>query len=63
MPSLTEADFLQRLEEEAQHQAQLNQTRLLPEKLSGLARFVATYPWQTILLLSAVSALLMWRLT
>lgn len=50
-------DFIQKLQSEVLFQSQLEQKKLLPEKLDGLGRVVASYPWQTILAVSGITAL------
>ncbi len=51
-------DFIQKLQSEVLFQSQLEQKKLLPEKLDGLGRVVASYPWQTILVMSGITALI-----
>lgn len=48
--------FLDQLEQEAQKQSHLAQTRLLPRQLDWLTSLVGTYPWQTLLVASGVTA-------
>jgi hypothetical protein len=50
-------DFIHKLQSEVLFQSRLEQKKLLPEKLDGLGRVVASYPWQTILIISGVTAL------
>lgn len=49
--------FLQKLEKEVVFQSQLDQRKLLPQKLGGLGRLVAHYPWQAILVVSGITAI------
>jgi hypothetical protein len=51
-------DFIQKLQSEVLFQSRLEQKKLLPEKLDGLGRIVASYPWQTILVMSGITALI-----
>lgn len=53
----TQHDFLKRLELEAERQAKLQHNSVLPEQMEWLARLVAEYSWQSILVLAAVTAL------
>ncbi|MBU0576503.1 hypothetical protein KJ654_02475 [Patescibacteria group bacterium] len=57
MPLSNPEDFIQRLQVEVLFQSQLEHRKLLPEKLGGLGRFIASYPWQVILVISGVTAL------
>ncbi|MEN8253609.1 MAG: hypothetical protein ABFQ62_04510 [Patescibacteria group bacterium] len=54
-----ERDFLSKLQKEAKRQASLNKQSLLPKQLQGLAALIAKYPWQTLLGLSFISALVL----
>jgi hypothetical protein len=56
MPSVDHDKFLQKLEQEAQLQASVYRTQILPKQLGGLARLVAQYPWQCLLLLAGATA-------
>lgn len=51
-------DFIKKLQSEVLFQSRLEKKQLLPKKLGGLGRFIANYPWQTILVLSGVTALI-----
>ncbi|MFZ5376330.1 MAG: hypothetical protein ACOZAN_01515 [Patescibacteria group bacterium] len=53
-------DFIAMLQEEAELQAKLQRTRLLPARLDFLSRFVATHAWQTVLVSSFLTALILW---
>lgn len=52
---MKETKFLKVLQDVAKDQKALGQRRLVPEGFSSLANFVASYTWQTILVLSLVS--------
>ncbi len=58
---MREDNFLTLLKGVAKEQSVLGQERLVPEKLSGLASFVATYLWQTIATL-ALASTVAWNL-
>ena len=53
----SEQDFLQSLQQQAALQSKLSTTRVLPSQLDHFTTFVGNYPWQTILVLSGLSAL------
>lgn len=52
-------NFLKLLKNTAREQSFLGQEKFVPDKLSDLANYVATHLWQTILLLSFFSAILL----
>lgn len=52
-------NFLSELQKEASIQKKLNQERIFPEYFDGLTSLIGNYPWQTLLLLSAVSTILL----
>jgi hypothetical protein len=52
-----QTEFLQRLEKEAKLQSSLHRSHLLPQWAQGLARVVAAYPWQVVLVLSGITAI------
>lgn len=52
-------NFLSELQKEASIQKKLNQERIFPEYLDGLTSLIGSYPWQTLLLLSAVSTIML----
>lgn len=62
MPLLARDDFLEKLETEASYQANLNQYQILPEQLRGLGRLVIKHSWQTIAIISFISAVLLYFL-
>ncbi|MGD9129399.1 MAG: hypothetical protein PVJ09_02855 [Candidatus Woesebacteria bacterium] len=51
-------DFLKKLQEEARLQAKLEQEKLLPKQLDGVASLIATHPWQVISILALLTAAL-----
>lgn len=53
--------FLEKLQYEAKLQARLEHHKVLPDFFGGLARFIGLYPWQTLLVSSALTALI-WEL-
>ena len=53
----SQEDFIQKLQTEVLFQSRLEQKKLLPAKLGGLGRLVASYPWQTMLIMSGMTAL------
>ena len=58
---MREDNFLNLLKGVAKEQSALGRERLVPEQLSGLANFVATYLWQTIATLAFASTAI-WNL-
>lgn len=57
MPTSPDA-FLETLQAQAQQQAQLHQRKLLPKQVEGFTALVGSYPWQILLFLSGLTALL-----
>lgn len=55
---MNKGDFLAQLQIQAEKQAKLHHSRLLPTQLDGLTSFVGHYPWQVMACLSLVAALL-----
>lgn len=51
-------DFFGELEDLAKKQAKLHQERVLPKQLDWLTSLVGTYPWQTLVLVSGATAVL-----
>jgi len=51
-------DFLLKLQQEAIIQKKLNEDRLFPEFFDGLTSFIGVYSWQTLLVLSIITAIL-----
>jgi hypothetical protein len=49
--------FLDQLQLQAKKQAKLHETRLLPRQLDSITSFVGNYPWQVLLALSGITAL------
>ncbi len=58
MPKSNQEDFIQKLESEVLFQSRLEQKKLLPKRLGDLGRLIAGYPWQVILIVSGVTALI-----
>lgn len=56
---LREDNFLLELKQVAKQQRQLDDYRLIPKSLSPLADLVALYTWQSILVLSLVSTVIL----
>ncbi len=52
-------DFLVKLQHQASLQAPLNEHRWLPKQIDPVTSFIGNYPWQTLLIISGVTALLM----
>lgn len=52
------ADFLARLNQEAALQAKIHHHRLLPSQLDVFTSALGRYPWQLLLVVSGVTALL-----
>ena len=53
-----EDNFLKILKNTAKEQSSLGNEKLIPDQLSDLANFVASYMWQSILVLSILTAIL-----
>lgn len=56
-PTPMSEDFLEKLQNEAELQSRLEKSPLLPRKIGGLLSFVALHPWQFLLVISGVTAL------
>lgn len=56
---MIEHNFLKKLKQTAKEQSFLGQEKFVPDQLSDLANYVATHLWQSLLLLSVFSALLL----
>ncbi len=48
--------FLEELQKEAENQAKLSQSRMLPAQLDWLTSLVGRYSWQTITVMSFLTA-------
>ncbi len=59
MPLLTNQDFIEKLEREAADQRRLLEHQILPNRLKGVGRWVILYPWQTLLISSLLTTLLL----
>lgn len=55
---MMEDNFLKILKNTAKEQSSLGNEKLIPDQLSDLANFVASYMWQSILVLSILTAIL-----
>jgi hypothetical protein len=55
--------FIERLQEEAALQSRLHSQRLLPKQLDSLTSLVGNYPWQVILVVSGLTALILETMT
>ncbi len=51
-------EFITKLQKQAKIQSKLEKNRLLPRRVDSFASLAARYPWQTILLASALTTLL-----
>ena len=56
---IIEDKFLKLLKNTAREQSFLGQEKLIPDQLSDLANFVGNHTWQSILLLSFFSTILL----
>ena len=57
--SLSQTEFLAKLQTEAEFQKKLSKTRLLPRQVDAVSAFVGTHVWQVVLSLSLLSAFLL----
>ncbi|MBW7955138.1 hypothetical protein H3C66_00225 [Patescibacteria group bacterium] len=55
----SESQFLKQLQEQAALQAHLSTTRFLPKHADWLTTFIGNHPWQTLVLLSTVTTIIM----
>ena len=55
----TNNSFINTLQKEAKRQSPLSQSRFFPSPLDPVMTFVGNYPWQTILVLSGLTAILL----
>lgn len=53
---MKDQDFLTVLQEQAEKQSQLHKTRILPKNVDWLTSMIGNYPWQFILGLSILGA-------
>lgn len=49
--------FIHTLQQEAKQQSSLSQTRILPESLDPLSALIGNYPWQVLLTISGLTAI------
>jgi hypothetical protein len=52
-------DFLTKLQIQAKMQARLEKTRILPHQVDSLASFVGRYSWQSLLIASLITTILL----
>ncbi|PIY79624.1 MAG: hypothetical protein COY81_01680 [Candidatus Pacebacteria bacterium CG_4_10_14_0_8_um_filter_43_12] len=57
MKTLGSQDFLNKLKQEAQAQAKLEQTRFLPAELDWLTSYIGCHSWQVLLITSGLTSL------
>jgi len=51
--------FLQQLQHQAEKQSKLHDIRFIPSQLDTITSLIGRYPWQVILALSGLSALVL----
>jgi hypothetical protein len=51
--------FLQQLQQQAAKQALLNQKRFLPKQLDFVSALVGNYPWQVLIIVSGLTAVIL----
>lgn len=49
--------FLRELQKEAEEQAKLSSSRILPSQLDWLTSAIGNYPWQTVAIFSLATAI------
>lgn len=52
--------FLDKLQSEAKLQARLQQRKIIPQQLDWLGNLVGRKPWQVLLIVSGMTALVIW---
>lgn len=57
--AVSDRQFLKQLQAQAELQSHLSTTRILPERADRLTTFVGNHPWQTLIVLSTVSTIVM----
>ncbi|MBW7944786.1 hypothetical protein H3C70_05315 [Patescibacteria group bacterium] len=64
MPRQATSDrqFLQELQRQAELQSQLSTTRILPRHADWLTTLIGNHPWQTLVVISTVSTIVMFLL-
>lgn len=60
---MTNSDFLERLQAEAQLQAKIHQDRWLPSQLDPVATLIAQYSWQTLIVAAVMTSIILRLLT
>jgi hypothetical protein len=58
---MKDQDFVSLLQEQAYKQSMLNTKRILPQKIDAITSFIGNNPWQVILFVSVVGAVI-WQL-
>ncbi|NCN87778.1 MAG: hypothetical protein GW941_02690 [Candidatus Pacebacteria bacterium] len=53
---MKDQDFVSLLQEQAQLQSKLNKERLFPKEVDWLTSIIGNYPWQFILVISILGA-------
>lgn len=59
MAKVSDNQFLRQLQEQAELQAHLSTSRILPKHADFLTTFIGNHPWQTIVFLSTISTIIM----
>lgn len=57
-PLSAQAEIISKLQAEAKAQARLEQSRVLPRQAGAAAHLISRYPWQSLLLASLATTLL-----
>jgi hypothetical protein len=52
-------DFLKQLQAQAELQATLSTSRVLPKHIDWLTAYIGSHPWQTLVFLSTISTVFM----
>lgn len=55
---MKDKDFVSLLQEQAQLQSKLNKERLLPREVDWVTSLIGNYPWQFILVISVIGAVI-----
>jgi uncharacterized protein YlaN (UPF0358 family) len=55
----SQQQFLEQLQRQAEKQAKLHHLRFIPPQLDNLTSLVGRYPWQVMLVLSALTAIVL----
>ncbi len=57
-PLSAQAELISKLQIEAKTQARLEQSKILPKSADGIAHLISCYPWQSLLISSLATTLL-----